>query len=392
MKPWFVVLILLLCPLTAPAAGRADIDGIGGMRWGCNLADLQLTRKLVLTKEGGKNGASLYILENETLRFGKAELTGINYSFVKDRLQGAILLFSGPRNFAAVKTEAMAKFGEGTKTEQSGEEMHNWPGTITSIILSYNRNTQAGFLFMKVKKMPTQAKTTGKCSPAPTVPATDQDDLETALDRAPPLPSQPDFDRDITPEIQGLIEQDRTFTHLCWDTVGPAADAACVRMRQNAEQLKSMGMCMRPGSAKPLSTAAIVWYRCQPATSQTVAQVAPASGQPLTPADPTAQQQAIPPSGPLTGEDKSEHCRQIGELFASVARMRDYGSEPQVAEQELTWTVSSQAPGITIERVREIVELVYFDQEYNAIGGEALIQRVSDRCLSGRGPFNHPSP
>jgi len=407
--PIFLVLILLLA-LLIPAGVRADINGVGGMRWGSNLADLQQTRKLVLIKEGGKNDTSLYVLENETLRFGKATLTGINYSFAKDRFQGAILLFSGLKNFTAAKAEAFAKFGETTKIDQNGEEMYNWPGTATSVILSYNRKNQSGFVFMKAKKMPPQIKTTGKRPPSSTVPetaldkapppasippprsatqpATGQDDLETALDRAPPLPAQSDSARDnITPEIQVLIDRDQALTQLCWETVGPAADAACVQMRQNVERLKSMDMCMRPGSADASSTAAIVWHRCEPATTTAAPVVSQAA-----PAAPAAQQQAIPLGVPQAGEDKSERCRLIGELFAAAARMRDNGSEPQVAEQELAWQVSSQIPGITIERIRETVELVYFDQEYNAIGGESLIQRVSDRCLSGSGPFNHPLP
>jgi len=437
MKPWFILLILLLCLLAIPAIVRADVDGVGGMRWGSNLADLQKTRKLTLAKEGGKSGASLYALENETLRFGKAALTGINYSFAKDRLQGAILLFSGPKNFAAVKAEAMTKFGESKKIEQGGEEMYNWSGTITSVILSYNRSTQAGYLFMKAKKMPPQVKTAEKRPPVSTVPATALDkapppavippprsaagpvsprtqpttgqaDLETALDRAPPLPSQPYSSRDITPEIQVLIDRDQALTQLCWDTVGPAADAACVQMRQNAERLKSMGMCMRPGSADPSSTAAVVWLRCKPApeaappaASQVVPRATPMmqaptpeqpfTGQPPAPAEPAAQQ-ATPPGEPQAGEDKSELCRLIGELFASAAQMRDNGSEPQVAEEELAWRVSSQTPAITIERVRETIELVYFDQEYNTISGEALIQRVKVRCLGGLGPYSRPLP
>ncbi|MCL1979596.1 MAG: hypothetical protein FWG62_00770 [Proteobacteria bacterium] len=433
MKPSLIVLILLLCSLSAPAGVWADIDGLKGMRWGSNLADLQQTKKLVLTKEGGKGGASLYSLENEDLRFGKAALTGINYSFAKDRLQGAILLFSGPKNYAAIKTEAVTKFGESKKIEQSGEEMYNWSGTITSVILSYNRSTQAGFLFMKVKKMPPQLKATAKRTAAPAIPetaldkapppaiilppgsaaspttrpTTSQDDLETALDRASPPPSPSDTGRNITPEIQALIDRDQALTQLCWETVGPAADAACVQMRQNVERLKGMGMCMQPGSVDASGTAAIVWYRCKPAlmtapptgwtaTSQVVPLVGPtvpvpAAEQPLAPAPPTAQQ-TVPPGTPQAWEGKTEQCRRIGELFATAAQMRDIGSEPQVAEQELAWRINSQTPEITIERVRETIELVYFDQEYNMINGEALIQRVSDRCLSGRGPYNQPLP
>ena len=72
--------------------------------------------------------------------------------------------------------------------------------------------------------------------------------------------------------------------------------------------------------------------------------------------------------------------------------MRDNGVEPQMVEEELLWQVNSQMPEITIERIRETVELVYFDREYSQNSGEPLIQQVSNRCLSGKGPYGHPLP
>ncbi|MCL2791111.1 MAG: hypothetical protein FWD79_10765 [Desulfobulbus sp.] len=412
----FSVLILLLA-LLIPAGVQADIDGFKGMRWGSNLVDLQQTKKLTLTKDGGKSGASLYALENEALRFGKATLTGIHCSFAKERLQGVILLFSGARNFTAVKAEAFAKFGETAKIDQNGEEMYNWPGTVTGVILSYNRSNQSGFVFMKAKKMPPPTKTTAKRNPAaltnqkepspppigfsPTRPAarptTNPADLETALDRAPPLPQQPGRAQDITPEMQALIDRDQVLTQLCWETVGPAADAACVQMRQNVERLKTMGLCMQPGATGAPSGAAVIWRRCESATAVTPPPVTvttngPEPGQTLSPMDQATPQQTSQQTAPQTGENDPGHCRLIGELFASAAQMRDNGVEPQIAEQELTGQANNQTTGAPIERIRETIELVYFDQEYNSIGGDALTQRVSDRCLSGRGPFSRPMP
>lgn len=415
--PSLLIVLLLLLTLLAPAGLRADINGFKGMRWGSNLADLQQTKKLALTKEGGKGTPSLYVLENEELRFGKAALTGIHCSFVKERLQGVILLFSGANNFAAVKNEAFAKFGTSKKIDQGGEEMYNWPGTTTSVVLSYNRKNQSGFLFMKAKKMPPPAKKAEQRKPMPPPPqetAPDKtppvaapsfqpvpspDDMETALDRAPPLPQQPDNAGAMTPEMQALIDRDQVLTQLCWETVGPAADAACVQMRENVERLKEMGLCMQPGSAADSADSAVIWYRCGPGATVAppAAAVPPGSqgeaGPSVPPVDPAGQQQTIaPPETSQAGEDKVQRCRRVGELFAAAARMRDNGTTPQAAEEELAWQVSSEAPEITIERIRETIELVYFDREYNTISGEALIQQVSDRCLSGRGPFLQPLP
>jgi len=411
MKPTaiFFVLVLLLALLAAPGVRAAEIDGFRGMRWGSNLADLQQSKKLTLTKEGGKSGASLYALENDNLRFGKATLTSINYSFAKERLQGAILLFSGAKNFTAVKAEAMAKYGDSKKIDQNGEEMYNWPGAATSIILSYNQHSQSGFLFIKAQKMPPPTKTAapkpttpapppaGPQSPRPparpaVIPSPRPADLETALDRAPPLPPprQANSAQSFTPEMQALIGRDQALTQLCWETVGPAADAACEQMQDNAERLKAMGLCMQPGSADPSAGAAVIWRRCEPAAAAPPAPNAPGPDQMPLPVGPVPPDQSSRPTAPQPGPEPAGQCRLIGELFAAAAQMRDAGTEPQVAEQELAWRVSSQTPEITIERIRETIELVYFDQEYDTIGGDALIQRVVARCQSGRGPFGHP--
>ena len=408
-----LVAVLLTLAFTSPVFS-ADIDSFKGMRWGSYLTDLQQTKKLVLTKEGGKSGATLYAMEGEDLRYGKATLSGIHCSFVKERLEGVILLFSGAKNFAAVKTEAFAKFGQTQKIEQNKEEMYNWSGTITNTILSYNQNSQSGFLFMKVKKMPPPVKMAAPkkpvASPAPetaldkappakptsTKPTTSPADMETALDRAPP-PAQPaQTVSGITPEMQALIHRDQALTQLCWETNGPAADAACVQMRENIDRLNAMGLCIKPDVSGRSGTE-VVWYRCGasgPATTpQQPATTMPQAENPAPPSAAPAPAATAPPAAAQGfDEAKIQRCRQIGELFAAAAQMRANGAEPQMAEEELLWRANSQMPEITIERIRETVELVYFDREYSQNSGEPLIQQVSNRCLNGNGPYSHPLP
>lgn len=408
-----LVMVLVILVLTPPAFS-ADIDNFKGMRWGSYLTDLQQTKKLVLTKEGGKSGATLYAMEGEDLRYGKATLSGIHCSFVKERLEGVILLFSGTKNFAGVKAEAFAKFGQTQKIEQGKEEMYNWSGPITNTILSYNQSSQSGLLFMKVKKMPPAAKMAAPkkpagspvpdtaldrappAKPASTKPTVTPADMETALDRAPP-PGQPAQTLSgITPEMQALINRDQALTQLCWETSGPAADAACVQMRDNIERLNALGLCVKPDAMGRTGTE-VVWYRCSgsgPATvPQQPATAMPQTGSPETqPAAPETAATAPPATAPVFDEAKNQRCRQIGELFAAAAQMRDNGAEPQTVEEELLWRASSQMPEITIERIRETVELVYFDREYSQSSGEPLIQQVSNRCLSGSGPYGHPLP
>ncbi|NLX19222.1 MAG: hypothetical protein GXY53_08090 [Desulfobulbus sp.] len=389
----------------------AEINGFKGMRWGSWLADLQETKPLVLTKDGGTDGTSLYTLQNDDLRYGKAVLTGIHYSFTKKRLQGVMLLFSGPKNFAAARDEAFARFGKTVKVEQGKEELYNWPGKTTNILLSYNKSTQSGFLFMKAKILPPAVRVAAPPKPAAApqqaggAPVTENqqtaqipsshDEFETALDRAPP-PAQSTAAGCFPPEILALIQEDQTLTQICWETSGPEADAACLKMRENIDQLNAYGLCMKPDSSGQSGTE-VIWHFCNENAATTTPQpVAPPeaaqSGSGSAAATDVSDTAVPTEAPPAIDAVKTRRCRLIGELFATAAKMRDTGVKPMDAEEELTWRVSSEIPEITIERIRETVELVYFDQKYNGLSGEPLIEKVSGLCISGNGPYLQPLP
>lgn len=340
--------VLLSMLLVAPV--RADIDGFKEMKWGAALSEIQRTRKLVLTKDNGPNGSSLYSLQDEDLHFGGAVLTGIHCSFSQDRLQGVILLFQSVDNFATMRAEAFSQFGETKRYDQNGEELYNWAGGLTSIVLSFNRDSQAGILFLKSQKTFEQLKQPEK-----------ETEQETALDRAPPVvPRGEQVPEAITPEIQKLIDRDQDLTRLCWGTFGPETEAACDRMREGVRRLKALGMCNKPSDSGGVGPETI-WYRCNPQMGNR-----PADG------------------------DKETLCRQVEELFTSAARIRDNDVSPQIAEEELLRQGTERAPEITRERIRETVELVYFDPSFTSSWGRQLQQRVHDSCLSDKGPYAQP--
>jgi hypothetical protein len=345
--------VLLSLLLVTPV--RADIEGFKEMKWGSALSEIQRTRRLVLTKENVPNGTSLYSLQDEDLHFGGAVLTGIHCSFSQNRLQSVILLFQGVKDFASMRTEAFSQFGETKRYEQDGEELYNWVGELTSIVLSFNRDSQAGILFLKSKKPLKQLKNNEMEQ------AEKETEQETALDRAPPIvPREEQAPEAITPEIQKLINRDQELTRLCWGTVGPEAEAACDQMREGVERLKALGMCMTPGDPGGVGLETL-WYRCTPQAGNRPAY-----------------------------DGKEALCHLVEELFTSAARMRDDGDSPQTAEEELLWQWTGRAPEITRERIRETVELVYFDPGFISSWAQQLQHHVYDSCLSGKGPYAHP--
>lgn len=342
-----IVCCAVLLSLQVVASVQADIDGFKEMKWGAALSDIQRARRLVLTKENGPNGSSLYSLQDEDLHFGGAVLTGIHCSFSQDRLQGVILLFQGVDDFATMRAEAFSQFGDTKRYDQDGEEMYNWAGELTSIILSFNRDSQAGILFLKTKKPLEQLQNSEK-----------ETEQETALDWAP-LDKQ--TTEALTPEIQKLIDRDQELTPLCWGPVGPEAQAACDQMRAGVERLKALGMCNAPSDPGERGPETL-WYRCNPQVRDRPA-----------------------------NDGKEALCRQIEELFTLAAQMRDNDVSPQIAEEELMLQRGTVlAPEITRERIRETVKLVYFEPSFVSSWGQQMQHRVHDSCLSGKGPYAHP--
>jgi hypothetical protein len=353
-RHFFIACCALFLSLMPVAPVRADIDGFKEMKWGAPLSEIQRTRKLVLTKENGPNGSSLYSLQDEDLHFGGAVLTGIHCSFSQNRLQGVILLFQGLEGFATMRAEAFSRFGETKRYDQNGEELYIWDGELTNIVLSFNRETQAGILFLKSKKPLEQHKT-------PEIEQAEKEIApETALDRVPPVGPRGERTAEaITPEIQYLIDRDQKLTRLCWGTAGPETEAACDQMREGVARLKALGMCNKPG-APGGGGPETLWYRCQPQ------------------------------EGNRPGDDGKEAlCHQVEELFVSAARMRDNDVSPQIAEEELL-VQGTRVPEITRDRIRETVELVYFDPDFSSSWGQQLQHRVHDSCLSGKGPYARP--
>ena len=346
------ILLLIVCYavllfLQVATSAQADIDGFKGMKWGTTLSEIKRTKRLVLTKENGPNGSSIYALQDEDLHFGGAVLTGIHCSFSQDRLQGVILLFQGVDDFATMRAEAFSQFGDTKRYDLDGEEMYNWGGELTSIVLSFNRDSQAGILFLKSKKPLEQLQSFEK-----------ETEQETALDRASRDEQAPTT---ITPEIKKLIDRDQKLTRLCWGPVGPETQATCDQMREGVIRLEAMGMCNAPGD--------------------------PGGGGPETVWSPCNSKEGTRPGD----NGKEALCRQIAELFTIAARMRDNDVSPQIAEEELLLQRETGGGAeITKERIRETVELVYFDPSFGSAGGQQLQYRVHDSCLNGNGPYARP--
>jgi hypothetical protein len=69
-------------------------------------------------------------------------------------------------------------------------------------------------------------------------------------------------------------------------------------------------------------------------------------------------------------------------MFESAAKLRNEGAPPETAEMVLTSYQIEWAPEITGERIRETVDLVYFNPDFAHIEGRPLHKQMYSRCMT----------
>ncbi|VWC89831.1 hypothetical protein BLA17378_04491 [Burkholderia aenigmatica] len=79
---------------------------------------------------------------------------------------------------------------------------------------------------------------------------------------------------------------------------------------------------------------------------------------------------------------QASNCMLEAEVFKDAASMRDGGLSPQQAYSSL-----SVLQGTPKQSVKHIINLVYFDERFQGVGGKALYDQVYDICLYPKGHY-----
>lgn len=133
--------------LMIPALSRSfqnESDGFMGLTWGADVSDLD---GMVPVKKT-PNGGVVYKKEKEALKIGSVSLTEALYSFsTAGKLTSVMSGIRDYKDFLALKKEFIDRYGAVDDPVDETEEKYIWTGDMTSIYLSYNRNTKTGILF-----------------------------------------------------------------------------------------------------------------------------------------------------------------------------------------------------------------------------------------------------
>ena len=141
-------------PSGAPAADQspspplpADSDaGFLDLRWGQPLSRFEgLT---LVGTDSAYGGVQQYINKQRKRRFGRASVDNIFYGFWQGRLYTILVETSNYLDFMDLKAEAIRRYGEG-RQEGGHEEKVRWTGKGSDRLLSYDYDTDTGYLWMR---------------------------------------------------------------------------------------------------------------------------------------------------------------------------------------------------------------------------------------------------
>ena len=84
--------------------------------------------------------------------------------------------------------------------------------------------------------------------------------------------------------------------------------------------------------------------------------------------------------------EKQHRCIVWGSMYGSVAEARNRGFPPEMAyEASLQYITSNK--WLTKEKVKKVVNKVYFDPSFANVGGPRFEQQMYNLCFTGENPY-----
>ena len=152
-------------PLPLPTENALVLrqDGFGDLKWGARLAGVKGLEKR--QTDSGLDRVIEYVRPADVLKLGDAALTTVVYAFYRDQLYTVTIWTQGLANFKALRDTVFNQFGQGTKSEYSGEK-YLWSVGLTDVMLKYQNDDKYGMLWMRSKDLDRKLKLAKLSSPS----------------------------------------------------------------------------------------------------------------------------------------------------------------------------------------------------------------------------------
>ena len=132
-----LVALIVLALSVGVFAFQNEPDGFRGLKWGDPVGE-------EMEYFGDISGSKGYILPDDKMSIGNAELYMIVYQFYEDRFLGVGLFFRGEKNYNLLETICKERYGE--KELEEGFYEFDWTGQKSWIGLYYDIIEETGFL------------------------------------------------------------------------------------------------------------------------------------------------------------------------------------------------------------------------------------------------------
>lgn len=138
-------------PPDRPAAGQSSLPANGeagylGLRWGQPYS--QVENLTPIDTDPAYGGVQQFINAQRSKRFGRASVDDVVYGFWQGGLYTITVWTSNFMDFRDLKAEAFRRFGEGIQNRE-GVETYHWMDTMADRMLSYDFDSDTGYLWMR---------------------------------------------------------------------------------------------------------------------------------------------------------------------------------------------------------------------------------------------------
>ena len=123
----------------------SEPDGFRGNKWGMDISILKDMKYFGTNPSCGE--IKEYTKKNDNLRFVGAKLKRIEYGFWGGKFYSVGGNTNGSVNWSRLKDAIFEKFGRGSQPNEC-IEYYNWFGSITKILLGYDKVSEEGFFYM----------------------------------------------------------------------------------------------------------------------------------------------------------------------------------------------------------------------------------------------------
>ena len=123
-----------------------EMDGLREYKWGTSVEEI----RDAFIPEGLDEGRNIewFTKKDDPLNIGKATVESITYVFDADRFVAVSIISNGTSNYKALREELEERLG---KTQPIKEDTFTWDLVHTSVLFSYNKQSDVAMLVIRAR-------------------------------------------------------------------------------------------------------------------------------------------------------------------------------------------------------------------------------------------------